>query len=217
MDDILPSFPMLAAFVAASFVLAITPGPAVLYIITRSISQGRSSGLASAAGVALGNMGNVIVASVGLAAIFQISAVTFWIVKYLGAGYLIYIGYQMIRSARDLDGAQAVKIEVKSLRRIFRDGFLVALFNPKTALFFASFMPQFLEADGPHLAQSLALGLIFVLLAIMTDMVYVFAATKLRKSLSNISFGARWGKTLSGTAFIGLGCLTAFSGGHKAH
>jgi threonine/homoserine/homoserine lactone efflux protein len=216
MSDILPSLPMLLTFVLASFILAVTPGPAVLYIITRSIAQGRASGLASVAGVALGNMGNMIGASIGLAALFAVSTLAFTVVKFLGALYLIFIGTQMILEARRTGAqAQAGDIPRIALRRIFRDGFLVALFNPKTALFFAAFLPQFLDAHGNHLVQSIALGAIFVLLAAITDTLYVLAASAVRGSLGKLSSASRMGKYAGGTAFIGLGILTAFTS-HKA-
>ncbi len=213
MSDILPSLPLLLAFLAASFILAVTPGPAVLYIITRSIAQGKSSGLASVAGVALGNMGNMIGASIGLAALFAVSILAFTVVKFLGAIYLIFIGAQMILEARRT-GAQAQSGDVPriALRRIFRDGFLVALFNPKTALFFAAFLPQFLDPHGNHLVQSVALGTMFVLIAAITDTLYVLAASAVRGSLGKLSSASRIGKYAGGTAFIGLGVLTAFTG-----
>src|ERR1700758_3964577 len=126
------STPMFAAFLAASFVLAVTPGPGVLYIVTRSATQGRAAGLASVAGVALGNLGNATAASLGLAAIFAISSVAFTAVKYLGAAYLIYLGVQALRSGASAVGAKASgsadgsALPAAALRRIFADGFLVA-------------------------------------------------------------------------------------------
>lgn len=215
MSDILPSIPLLLTFLAASFVLAVTPGPAVLYIVTRSIAQGRASGLASVAGVALGNLGNMIGASIGLAALFAVSTLAFTIVKFLGAGYLIFIGSQMIYAARKSQNYEAKDVPPTVLKKIFTDGFLVALFNPKTALFFAAFLPQFLQVQGDHLIQSLVLGSMFVLIAATTDTLYVLAASVLRSSLGTMSFAARAGKYLAGSAFIGLGVLTAFTG-HKA-
>lgn len=200
----------------ASFILAVTPGPAVVYIIARSIAQGRASGFASVIGVALGNFGNMLGASLGLAAVFAVSTTAFLVVKYLGAAYLIFIGFQMIRSARQ--GAQnaAISLPQTDLKKVFQDGFLVALFNPKTALFFAAFLPQFLDAHGPHLLQSVMLGGIFVLIAASTDALYVLGASAVRRSLSSVQVAARTGKTMSGCAFIGLGILTATTG-HKSH
>ena len=151
--------------------------------------------------------------AIGLAALFAVSTLAFTVVKFLGAIYLIFIGTQMILEARRT-GAQAQAGDVPriALRRIFRDGFLVALFNPKTALFFAAFLPQFLDPHGNHLVQSVALGTMFVLIAAITDTLYVLAASAVRGSLGKLSSASRIGKYAGGTAFIGLGVLTAFTG-----
>ena len=129
----------LAAFAAASVVLSVTPGPGVLYVVTRTLAQGRRAGLASVAGVALGNFGNAVGASIGLAALFAVSALAFTIVKWAGAAYLLWLGVQALRSPRAT--TDAPRLDAPRLGAIFRDGFLVALLNPKTALFFAAFLP----------------------------------------------------------------------------
>src|SRR5688572_1551794 len=123
MADLLPSWPLLTAFLAASLVLAVTPGPGVLYIVTRSLVQGKRSGLASVAGVALGNLGNAIGASAGLAVLFAASSPAFLAVKYAGAYYLIYLGVRALRAPPAADVAPERLAEV-SLARVFRDGFL---------------------------------------------------------------------------------------------
>ena len=215
---IFASTPMFATFVAASFVLAITPGPGVLYIVTRSATQGRAAGLASVAGIALGNLGNATAASLGLAAIFAISSVAFTAVKYVGAAYLIWLGIQSFRSGatalkRGTSGASSGRaLSGVALRRIFTDGFLVALFNPKTALFFAAFLPQFLPASaGPF--ETVAMGAIFVLIAVLTDTCYALASGAVGPRLARGSAGAAGiGRYVSGSVFIGLGLLTAFTG-----
>src|SRR5215218_653643 len=129
MSDLLPSLPLLTAFLAASFVLAVTPGPGVFYIVARSVTQGRLSGLASVAGVAVGNLGNAIGASLGLAALFAVSSIAFTVVKYLGALYLIYLGVQALRKPAAGGAADALDapLPAAALRRIFIDGFVVAL------------------------------------------------------------------------------------------
>jgi threonine/homoserine/homoserine lactone efflux protein len=206
----MPGGPLLAAFLAASFVLAVTPGPGVLYIVTRSIAQGTRSGLASVAGVALGNLGNAIGASVGLAALFAISSLAFTIVKYAGALYLIYLGIQALRAppaATRREGAQP-----HSLWRIFRDGFFVALLNPKTAIFFAAFLPQFMSTEGSPLVQSIALGALFVIIAASTDTAYALAASAIAPTLTRATQMQAVGRYLSASVFIGLGVLTALGG-----
>jgi threonine/homoserine/homoserine lactone efflux protein len=197
---------VLAAFLIASVILAITPGPGVLYIVTRSLTQGRRFGLASVAGVALGNLGNAVGASIGLAAVFAVSAIAFTAVKYLGALYLVYLGLQAIRAARP---APAVATPAPaSLQRIFGDGFIVALLNPKTAIFFAAFLPQFMNAESPSIVQSLTLGSVFVAVAAVTDTGYALAAGALAPILTRARGVRAFGRYLTGGGFIGLGIYT---------
>ena len=197
---------MFSAFLIASFLLAVTPGPGVLYIVTRSLTQGRRLGLASVAGVALGNLGNAIGASIGLAAVFAVSALAFTVVKYLGALYLVYLGVQAMRAPRVAGEAPAPA--PVSLGRIFRDGFLVALLNPKTAIFFAAFLPQFMNADSPAIVQSLILGSTFVAIAAVTDTAYALAAGSLAPVFARARGVRATGRYLTGGAFIGLGVYT---------
>jgi len=210
-SEILPPLPLLTAFLAASLVLAVTPGPGVFYIVTRSVSHGRMSGLASVAGVAAGNLGNAIGASLGLAALFALSSVAFIVVKYVGAAYLVWLGIQALRAPAARPDPDAT-VARGSLRRIFVDGFVVALLNPKTAIFFAAFLPQFVQ--GPHapIAQTLALGVLFVAIACVTDSLYAIGAGAVRPVLARATGLARAGRYVTAGAFIGLGVLTAVSG-----
>lgn len=210
MHDILPSWPLLSAFIAASFILAVTPGPGVFYIVTRSMLQGRRHGLASVLGVALGNLGNAIGASIGLAALFAISTVAFTVVKYAGALYLVYLGFQALR-APPATPTNATP-EPARLGRIFRDGFVVALLNPKTAIFFAAFLPQFMSAGAPPVVQSIALGALFVAMAAVTDTGYALAAGAVAPMLGRARGVRALGRYLTGGAFIGLGLFTALGG-----
>ncbi|TWO70581.1 LysE family translocator [Caenimonas sedimenti] len=204
----LPDPPLLLAFVAASLVLALTPGPAVVYILARTLGQGRACGLASVLGVALGNLGNAIGAALGLAALFAVSSAAFTVVKWAGAAYLVYLGIRLWRAAPAGTGVGEAP-PAQPLARVFRDGFVVALLNPKTSLFFAAFLPQFMDAQGSALAQTLALGGVFVGIACCTDLFYVLAASLIAPRLGSISRHAVWGNRLAGTSFIGLGVLTA--------
>ena len=210
MQSFFPPTPLFAAFLAASLVFTVFPGPAVFYIVTRGATQGRSAGLASVAGIALGNLGNALAASLGLAALFAISSVAFTIVKYTGAAYLIYLGVRALR-ARAQPGTDAgAPPRVTRLRRIFTDGFVVALFNPKTTLFFAAFLPQFLPASATP-AQTIAMGAITVLIGATTDSCYALASGAVKPWLAR--GGAKGiGRYVSGGAFIGLGLLTALTG-----
>ncbi|MBB6559561.1 threonine/homoserine/homoserine lactone efflux protein [Acidovorax soli] len=205
----LPETHLLLAFAGASLVLALTPGPAVVYIVARTVAQGRACGLASVLGVALGNLGNAIGAALGLAALFAVSSAAFTVVKWAGAAYLVYLGLRMwfARPAEASNGGAAAARQ--PLARVFRDGFVVALLNPKTSLFFAAFLPQFMDAQGSALAQTLALGCTFVAIAACTDLFYVLAASLVAPRLGQATRHAVWGNRLAGTSFIGLGVLTA--------
>ena len=214
MHGILPDGSSLIAFVIASVVLAVTPGPAVFYIVTRSLSQGRRAGLASVGGVALGNLGNSIGASVGLAALFAISSLAFWVVKYAGAAYLIYLG---VKALRPPSGALEAPRPVSSPPAlIFRDGFIVALLNPKTTLVFSAFLPQFLDPHSSTIVQSVALGAAFVLIASVTDTTYALTASVIAPAIARAKGRRSVGRYLTASAFIGLGVFTAASGSRHA-
>jgi len=210
MQHVLPGWPLLSAFLAASFILAVTPGPGVFYIVTRSVMQGRRHGIASVLGVALGNLGNAVGASIGLAALFAISTVAFTAVKYAGALYLIYLGIQALRAPPAQIAAS--KPAPAPLSSIFRDGFVVALLNPKTAIFFAAFLPQFMSADASPIVQSIALGALFVAIAAVTDTGYALAAGAVTPLLGRARGIRSLGRYLTGGAFIGLGVFTALGG-----
>ncbi len=211
MHDLLPAWPLLTAFVAASVVLAVTPGPGVLYIVMRSLTQGRAAGLASVGGIALGNFGNAVGASIGLGALFAVSSLAFTAVKYAGALYLVWLGIRMLR-AQPAAGAPSPPVRHDRPAVIFRDGFLVALLNPKTALFFAAFLPQFMSGSAHPLAQSVLLGTLFVLTALLTDTAYVLAAGALARAFGRLRRLRESGRYLAGGTFIGLGCLAAIAG-----
>lgn len=208
----LPGWPLLSAFLIASFILAITPGPAVFYIVTRSIAQGRSHGLASVAGVTLGNLGNAIGASLGLAALFAVSSFAFTVVKYAGVLYLAYLGVQALRSAGvDVAPRPAAPAPV---RRVFRDGFVVALLNPKTTIFFAAFLPQFM--DSASFVQSIALGSLFVAIAAVTDSAYALAAATIGPRLPCARRVRAAGHYLSAGAFFGLALFAVLTATERA-
>ena len=198
----------LAAFAAASLVLSVTPGPGVLYVVTRTLAQGRRAGLASVAGVALGNFGNAVGASIGLAALFAVSALAFTVVKWAGAAYLLWLGIQALRSPRTKP-VDAPRFDAPRLGPIFHDGFLVALLNPKTALFFAAFLPQFIAPDrGGVWSQALVLGFVFVGLGLVTDSLYAVAAGTVGGLLRRQRNAVRYG---SGIVFIALGVTAALA------
>jgi len=204
----LPDTHLLLAFVGASLVLALTPGPAVVYIVARTLAQGRACGLASVLGVAWGNLSNALGTALGLAALFALSSVAFTVVKWAGAAYLVYLGIRMWRAASPVADATP-QAPTQPLRRVFRDGFVVALLNPKTTLFFAAFLPQFMNPHASPLAQTFALGGVFVAIACCTDIIYVLTASLVAPRLTRATRHRVWGNRVAGTSFIGLGVLTA--------
>lgn len=213
MPILLPSWPLFSAFLLASLALAITPGPGVLYIIGRSMAHGCRSGLISVAGIALGNLGNAIAATMGLAALFALSALAFTIVKLAGAGYLVYLGVQMWRKS---NAEPVLPDEIRPStdhdRKVFRDGLVVALLNPKTTVFFAAFLPQFMNPSSPPLLEGLLLGSIFVVIAAVTDSVYALAAGHIAPALKKVRRARGTGRRIGGGLLIGLGLFTALSG-----
>ncbi len=195
-------------FLVASFILCVTPGPGVTFIVTRSLAEGRRAGLGSVVGVALGNSVSALAAAFGLAAVFAVSAVAFQVVRYAGAAYLVYLGVQALRGA----GRTDIESGQRSPGRVVRDGLAVATLNPKTALFFAAFVPQFVSPGAGATAQTLALSLLFVVMALTTDSVYALAASSLAHRISGGAL-KRAGRFVSGGVYIGLGALAAVGGG----
>lgn len=202
-----PGAHLLLAFGLASLVLAVTPGPAVLYIVARTLAHGRRTGLASVAGVALGNLGNALGAALGLAAVLAVSATAFAVLKWAGVAYLVYLGLAALRAP---PGAlPAASAQAPAWRRVLRDGFWVALLNPKTTLFFAAFLPQFIDPAAPALAQSLALGSAFVAIAACTDILYVLLAQRVAAALQDLPHAAALGRRAQAAVYFGLGLLAA--------
>jgi threonine/homoserine/homoserine lactone efflux protein len=200
------SSPAFAAFIVASIVLAVTPGPGVIYLVTRTLSGGRKAGLASIGGIALGDLGNAIAASVGLAAVLSACSAALVAVKFAGAGYLVFLGLRALRAPKTAH----VSASIKPLQP-FRDAFWVALLNPKTALFFAALMPQFIDPHRSSLGQSLLLGGVFVAIAMCTDTLYVLAASTLAPAITRRSRWLPYGRYMSAATFIGLGVYAAFA------
>jgi threonine/homoserine/homoserine lactone efflux protein len=169
-----PDSTSLWLFSVAALALLAIPGPAVLYIVVQSAEQGRRAGLASVAGVHLGTLVHVAAATAGLSALIVASALAFSIVKYAGAAYLVYLG---IRKLLEREEEAQVELERDTLRRAFVRGVVVNVLNPKTALFFLAFLPQFVDADrGGVWSQVLVLGLTFIGLGLVSDSLYALAA-----------------------------------------
>ena len=208
--DIMFSLPNLPIFLLAALILLITPGPAVLYIVARSLDQGRLAGFVSVLSIEVGNFVHVLAATLGLSAILVSSAMAFSIVKYLGAAYLIYLGVRRL-FARKIPH-QPGTLQRQSLTRIFRQGVMVAILNPKTALFFFAFLPQFADSSNSSFTlQLLTLGCMFVLMAIVTDSLYALLAGTVGQWLKGNRSFLRVERYLVGTVYIGLGVMAALS------
>lgn len=203
--------PLLAGFILASLVVLILPGPGVLYVVTRSVSQGHRAGLASVVGLSAGALVHVIAAAGGLSALLLASATAFEVVKVLGAGYLIYLGLRTIFSTEpptQIDTPTPVP-----LFRLILDGVVISIFNPKIAIFFLAFLPQFVDpAIGSIANQVFLLGLIYVGLACITDGAYAVLASSLRRWLSGRVLQGPLPRYVIGSLYIGLGINAAFSG-----
>jgi len=207
----MPDPTMLGIFVAATVVLLLTPGPAVLFIVARSVEQGRAAGLVSVLGIHLGTTVHIAAAALGLSALLMSSALAFEIVKYLGAGYLIWMGVRTLLTREP--AGDAPPPPPRRLRRVFRDGFVVNLLNPKTALFFLAFLPQFVDpARGAVHWQILLLGLIFMGLGIVSDGVFALLAGSAGDWLKRNRRFLRFQRWFAGSAFIGLGVTAALAG-----
>jgi threonine/homoserine/homoserine lactone efflux protein len=206
MFEVLPSAPVLLAFLAAALVLAITPGPGVVYIVARTLTQGRGAGLASVAGVALGNFGNATAASLGLAALLAASTTAFAVVKYAGAAYLCYLGVRALRSPPAVQDAPPMPAD---RCRVWREGLVVALLNPKTTLFFAAFLPQFMQPAASAVGQAVVLSTLFVGIAAVSDACYVLLAGAIAPMLRGRAAAARRGRYVAAAVYFSLGLYAA--------
>jgi threonine/homoserine/homoserine lactone efflux protein len=197
----------LALFMLASLALAVVPGPAVLYIVARSVDQGRLAGLVSASGIGVGGLIHVVAATIGLSSLLASSATAFTIVKYAGAAYLIFLGIRRLITREQLE--DEVGRAPRPRRRLFADGVIVNVLNPKTALFFLAFLPQFVDPDqGSAWLQILALGLVFVAIALCSDSLWALAAGTLGAWLRRSRWYLGVKRWVTGTVFVGLGLST---------
>jgi threonine/homoserine/homoserine lactone efflux protein len=204
-----PSTLVLVAF--ACLLLAIVPGPAVLYIVTRSMSQGRSAGLVSVAGIHVGTLVHVMAATLGLSAVLVRSGVAFNVVKYAGAAYLVYLGIRRLSERGQLN--EGLRLEAQRPGRIFTQGIVVNVLNPKTALFFFAFLPQFVEpGHGTLPLQMLILGLVFMTVACVSDAMYALLSSELGNRLTSSDLFARKQRLVSGGVYVALGVGAALSG-----
>ena len=202
----MPSATTLALFSAAALALIVVPGPAVTYVVTQSLDKGRSAGLVSALGIACGGLVHVAAAAVGLSALIASSADAFTVVKLVGAAYLIALGLLRLAGRVENDD-EAVPA---APRRLFWQGAVVNVLNPKTALFFLAFLPQFVDPGrGPVALQAAVLGAIFVVLATFSDSTYAVVAAALADRVRGSRRARQVRRYVSGSIFVALGATAA--------
>ncbi len=207
-------FSQLYLFLGASLALLLVPGPAVLYITARSANQGRLAGLVSVLAIETANFLQAVAATLGLSAILLSSALAFDVVKYLGAAYLIYLGVRKLLVSEE--GASNREVKAESLKRIYWQGFAINLLNPKTALFFFAFLPQFVDpAKGNVTSQTLLLGALFVGMALITDSLYALLASSLADKVRGNRHYQKGQRYFAGLVYVGLGITTALTGSKK--
>ena len=207
----MPELHAVVLFAAAALALLVIPGPSVLYIVTRSIEQGRTAGFVSVLGVHAGTLFHVAAAAFGISAILVRSAALYTAVKWAGAGYLVFLGVRRIatRAERVTD----IEIDGKPLKKLFVDGVVVNTLNPKTALFFFAFLPQFVDRDGNVTLQVLFFGALFIALGIVSDGSYALIASHLGSWLRNSPAFGFVERYVAGGIFVTLGVTAAIAGG----
>jgi threonine/homoserine/homoserine lactone efflux protein len=210
----MPDWSKLSLFISVTVALVFMPGPNTLYIIARSVNQGRRAGVVSSLGVQTGSLIHIAAAALGLSALLLSSALAFGVVKYAGAAYLICIGVKTLLTKET--AGQALEVKTASLRRVFYQGVVVNLLNPKTTLFFFAFLPQFIDpARGRVGTQIISLGAILILFGTLSDMTYALAAGSVGNWLrGNLRF-LRAQRYFAGSIYLGLGAATALGGTHK--
>ncbi|MFI6178870.1 LysE family translocator [Nonomuraea sp. NPDC051191] len=200
----MPDITHLALFCAATLGLLLVPGPAVLYIVTRSVSQGRSAGLVSVLGVHTGSLVHIGAAALGVSALIAASATAFTVVKYVGVAYLLWLGLRKLMK-RGGESEEVVELKVQSRRRLFWEGFVVNVLNPKTAVFFLTFLPLFTDpAAGPVGPQILLLGALWLVLGMASDGMYALLSSVLAARLRGSVRARRRLDVSSGLVYLGL-------------
>ena len=208
----MPSLTALLLFLSASLALLLIPGPSVTFIVTRSIQHGRSAGLVSVLGVHAGSVVHVLAAAVGLSAVLASSAVAFTTVKYVGAAYLLYLGVRQLRRATKETAYDAPEPGPEPRWRLFRQGAVVNILNPKTAIFFLAFLPQFVDPGrGPVWLQVTVLGVVFTALGMLTDSTYAVAAGSIGDRLRRSVTMRRALDRVGGGVHIVLGTVAALA------
>jgi threonine/homoserine/homoserine lactone efflux protein len=207
----MPALDTLLIFTAAALLMNISPGPSNFYVMSRSVAQGPRGGAVAAMGLALGGLVHVAAAAFGLSAVFHYYPAAFGAVKIIGAAYLIFLGIRYLRG-RSFDAPLRPQVPCRSYGRILRESILVEVLNPKTALFFLAFLPQFVDvARGAPALQILLLGVIVTASAIPCDLIVAWASGSAAHAISANPRFARMQEYVSGSILIGLGIYVAIS------
>ena len=211
----MPDASTFGLFVVAALALLLVPGPSVLYVVARSVEGGWSAGLVSVLGIEIGTLVHVTFATVGLSALLASSAAAFAVVKWLGVAYLVWLGLSQLLGSNGENGAVVVRQE--RLPRVFLQGVMVNVLNPKTALFFLAFLPQFADPSrGPVWVQVMVLGATLASLGLLTDGFYALLSGTASVWLRRRSAGFRRGRRyVSGGVYLALGAASAISGSGK--
>jgi threonine/homoserine/homoserine lactone efflux protein len=210
-----PTTAELIAFSLTSMILIAIPGPSVLFVIGRSLSLGRHAGLATVISNSVGEYVLVIAVAVGIGPLVEDSIVAFTIIKFVGASYLIYLGIQALRHRRSVASALNAGQAHTSTRRILRDGFVVGVTNPKSMIYFAALLPQFVNRSAGRVPlQLLLLGCIFIAIALVSDTVWALAAGAARSWFARSPRRLELIGGVSGVAMIGIGARLAMTGRH---
>lgn len=208
----MPDATTFGLFLTAALAVAITPGPGIFYVLTRSLKGGRGEGIASSFGNALGGLVHVLAAALGLSAILMTSATAFTVVKFVGAAYLVYLGVHTLLNRGNIYEEASTGDRSPRNSEAFYQGIVAEILNPKAALFFLAFLPQFVNPQGPIVLQILLLGCISVSLNTVVDLVVAgFAGTMGKWLRESIRF-RRGQRLFSGCALIGLGAYVAVAG-----
>jgi threonine/homoserine/homoserine lactone efflux protein len=210
-----PSATTYGLFVLTALALLAIPGPAVLYVVSRSIDQGRSAGLSSVLGITTGTVVHVTLAAIGLSSLVLASRVAFDAVRYVGAAYLVVLGVRRLLTRRAGDGVEVTAPRTR--RDLYTQGVIVNLLNPKTIVFIFAFIPQFVDVNDGHVAlQIVLLGFTFATLGLMSDSCYAVVAGTIADRLRGTPLIARVERWLGGTVLIGLGVASALVAPHRS-
>lgn len=207
----MPNFVDFTLFLSTAILLAIMPGPGIFYVLTRSLQGGRGEGYASSLGTGFGGLVHVGAGALGLSAILASSAVAFSVVKYLGAAYLIYLGMRAILGhQKELPTIETIA-NTRNNKQAFYQGITTEILNPKTALFFLSFIPQFVDESGSIVMQFILLGSISILLNTFVDVIVASIAGPLGQYLKSHPRSRRVQNLFTGSSLVGLGCYVALN------